>query len=112
MSNTGHKQTRIGGRSLADHLRPTIRQESQLFNVPMPTDEQIALVASALRMHTTMVHAASYDRSELFPREDQVTEFYPIESSIGRWLRDAAREVLDESGSQTTRQSNEEVING
>lgn len=109
MSNTGHKQTRIGGRSLADHLRPTLRQESQLFNVPMPTDEQIALVASALRMHTTMLHASTYDRSEL-GNPDEQTSFYPIESSVGRWLRDAAREVLDESSSHTTRQSNEEVI--
>ena len=108
MSDNGHRQTKVNGQSLADHVRPTIMQESQLFNVPMPTDEQIALVASALRMHTTMLHASTYDRSEL-GNPDKETSFYPVESSIGRWLRDAAREVLDESDSQTTRHSNEEM---
>lgn len=95
MTYTGHKDRYIQGQTIAQYVRPTIQDEANRFNVPMPTDEQIALVVSALRMHHIMVHASDYDRSEL-GKPDQVTDFYPIESSIGRFFRDSARVVLDE----------------
>ena len=93
---TGHKQTKVGGRNIADWMQATMQQESQLYNIPMPTPQQIGLVMSGLRMHTIMVHASDYDTSELH-QQDKVTDFYPIQSSIGRWLRDAGRELMDET---------------
>jgi hypothetical protein len=96
MSNTytGHHERLIGGENIAKHLWPTMIDESIRYNVPMPTEKQIALVVSALRMHGTMVHAGSYDRSEL-GSNDKITDFYPIESSIGRFFRDSAIEILE-----------------
>ena len=79
-----------GGTKLIDWIKPTLHQEAGFFNVAsIPTDQQIALVISALRMHTIMVHAAQYDQSELADRS-KVTEFHAIESSIGRYFRDVA----------------------
>lgn len=95
MTYTGHKQTYIGGLSIPEQLQYTLKQEAELHNIPMPTDKQIGLVMSALRMHNIMVHASNYDRSEL-GKPGQVTDFYPIESSIGRWLRDAGRKLMEE----------------
>ncbi len=97
MSDTGHRQLLIAGQNIAEHLRPVIEEEAMRHGVPAPSDKQIALVVSALRMHTTIVHAGSYDRSEL-GRPDQVTTFHPIESSTGRFLRDAALVVLEGEG--------------
>ena len=91
---TGHRERLIGGENIAKHLWPTMIDESIRYDVPMPTDKQIALVVSALRMHGTMVHAGSYDRSEL-GHIDKLTDFYPIESSIGRFFRDSAIDVLE-----------------
>lgn len=94
MSYTGHKQLLINKQNIVDHIRETMRQEAQFYNVAeLPSDEQIALVISALRMHHTMVHASEYDYSELHA-PDQKTDFYPVQSSIGRYFRDAAGEIL------------------
>lgn len=91
---TGHHDRYIQGQTIAQYVRPTVLDEANRFDVPMPTDEQIALVVSALRMHHIMIHASSYDRSELH-NPNEVTDFYPIESSIGRFFRDSSRAILD-----------------
>lgn len=95
MSFTGHKDRHINGKNIVQHLKPTLEQECQFYSVPMPTDAQIAIVVKSLRMHHTMVHAAQYDFSEL-GKPNTPTDFYPIESSIGRFLRDSPDEILDE----------------
>lgn len=94
MTDTGHKDRLIGGKSLVDHMKPSLEREARYRNVPMPTDEQIALVAYELRMHTIMAHAVNYDTSELGHPEKK-TDFYPEASSIGRFLRDAAQVTFD-----------------
>lgn len=93
---TGHKKTTMpDGTSLVGWLKPTIRDECNFYGgVPMPTDEQIAVVIRSMRMHHLMTHAAEYDYSELHER-DKKTTFYPTESSIGRFFRDAPLEILD-----------------
>lgn len=93
---TGHKQTTMpDGTSLIDWLKPTIKDECNFYgDIPMPTDEQIAVVVRAMRMHHLVVHASDYDFSELHER-DKATTFYPIQSSIGRFFRDAPLEILD-----------------
>lgn len=93
MAYTGHKQLLINGDNIINHLRPVLRQECSFYGVDMPNDKQIAVVVSALRMHHTLVHASEYDYSELHKR-DEKTDFYPIQSSIGRYFRDAAGECL------------------
>lgn len=92
---TGHNDPTINGETIAEWLRPTLLDEANRFNVPMPSDAQIALVVSAMRMHSLMVYASTYDRSEL-GKPDTLTDFYPIESSIGRFFRDSSRLILDE----------------
>lgn len=91
---TGHKNTKMpDGQTLVDWVLPTIHDEARRFDVTMPDKKQVALVISSLRMHSIIAHAAAYDTSEL-GQPDKVTEFWPIESSVGRYLRDAADEVL------------------
>lgn len=95
MSDTGHKELTVTeGKNIVEWLRPTIEDEARYFGVPVPTDEQIAVVVSSMRMHTLITRAAGYDQSEL-GKPDEVTKYWPIESSIGRFFRDAARVVLD-----------------
>lgn len=92
---TGHKNTKMpDGKTLVDWITPTIEQECRLYGVEMPSPKQIAVVISALRMHTIIMHAAEYDYSEL-GKPDQKTEYWPMQSSIGRYFRDAARETLE-----------------
>lgn len=93
--DTGHKEVLINGKTIVEHLMPTLKDECRYYGVALPNDEQIAVVISALRMHHTMVHASNYDRSELH-KPDQVTDFYPIQSSIGRYFRDTSSEILRE----------------
>jgi hypothetical protein len=92
---TGHHNTKMpDGKTLVEWLTPTIQDECQHYGIPMPSPGQIAVVISAMRMHTVVVHAAGYDTSEL-RKPDQVTEYWPLESSVGRYFRDAARVTLD-----------------
>ena len=94
MADTGHKSLRFDGKTITQRIEHTMRQESQMYGVPMPTEKQMALVISALRMHPDMVHASQYDFSEP-GAPDTPTDFYPIQSSIGRYYRDAAYEILN-----------------
>lgn len=96
MSKTGHKNILMpDGQLLTRWIQPTMRDEGRRYGVEMPTEKQIALVISALRMHTVMEHAGLYDRSEL-GKPDEITEYWPIESSIGCYFRDAAESILRE----------------
>lgn len=98
MVYTGHKKTVMSdGQSLVEWITPTVKDEARLYGVQMPTEEQMALVISALRMHTIMMHAAEYDYSVLGRPEEKDT-LWPLQSSIGRYFRDAARETLDKKG--------------
>lgn len=92
---TGHKDTSLSGEDLIPWVKEAMSQDSAFYGVKIPTDKQIALVISAMKSHTLLVRAAQYDYSEI-GKPDQVTDFYPIESSIGRYFRDAAVLVLDE----------------
>lgn len=95
MAYTGHHNTKMpDGKTLIEWLRPVIKDEARYYGVEMPSDEQIAIVVRSLRMHHLMTHAADYDRSELHS-PNEVTQYWPIESSIGRYLRDAPLELLD-----------------
>lgn len=92
---TGHKDTRMpDGKTLVEWITETVKDECRFFNVPMPTDKQMAVVISALRMHTIMMQAADYDFSEL-GKPKEPTKYWPLQSSIGRYFRDAARVTLD-----------------
>lgn len=95
MAYTGHKNPLMHeGKTLVEWITPTVEDECRFFGVEMPSEEQMAVVISAIRMHTIIAHAAGYDNSELGkPRE--VTKYWPTESSIGRYFRDAARVTLD-----------------
>ena len=96
MAYTGHKQTNMpDGKTLVEWITPVLEDECRHYNIAKPSPKQIAVVISALRMHTIMMHAASYDIGEL-GRPAQVTEYWPIESSIGRYFRDASRVTLDD----------------
>lgn len=95
MAYTGHKNTLIDGKKITDHIRPTLEGECRLYGIEVPTDGQIAAVVSALRMHYTMVYASEYDYSELGKPEEK-TKFYPVQSSIGRFFRDAGGDILRE----------------
>lgn len=92
-----HKNPYIHNKNIVEWIKPTIQHEAKFYNVDIEglTDKQIALVVRALRMHTLMVWASNYDRTEL-GEKDKETSFYPIETSIGRFLRDSAEVVLDE----------------
>ena len=94
MKNTGHKDINLAdGTPLVDWITPTVRDECRHYGVEIPTRKQMAVVISAMRMHTIIVHAANYDTSEL-GKPNEVTKYWPIESSIGRYFRDAASSVL------------------
>jgi len=98
MAYTGHKQTKMpDGKTLVEWLKPTIKDECRFYGVPEPTDKQIAVVVSSMRMHHMMMHAAEYDYSEL-GHPDQKQEYWPMQSSIGRYFRDAASETLNDWG--------------
>jgi len=94
MSYTGHKDTKINGKNIVDWLKATVQHECDFYGVEPLSDEQIAVVVSSMRMHTLIMHAAEYDYSEL-GKPDQVQEFWPMQSSVGRYFRDAARDTLD-----------------
>jgi hypothetical protein len=95
MTYTGHKKaTMPDGKSVVDWLRVTVDDECNFYKVPKLTDEQIAIVVSSMRMHHLMMHAAEYDYSEL-GQPDKKQEYWPMQSSIGRFFRDAARVTLD-----------------
>lgn len=93
MTYTGHRETRIHTRELVDFITPAVEDESRYYGVSMPTKKQMALVISALRNHTIIMHAANYDRSEL-GSPDKLSEYMPTETSIGRYFRDAAEQTL------------------
>lgn len=96
MAYTGHKNRRMpSGETIVDWIKPTVKDEARYYGVEMPSDEQIAIVLRSARMHHLMEHAAGYDNSELHA-PDEVTKYWPIESSIGRFFRDAPLEVLDQ----------------
>jgi len=96
MADTGHKNRRMpSGETIIEWVRPTVQDEARFYGVPMPSDEQIAIVLRSARMHHLMTHAAGYDKSELHS-PGEVTKYWPIESSIGRFLRDAPLELLDQ----------------
>lgn len=100
MVYTGHRQTKMAdGKTLVEWIKPILEDEAVRYEVSMPTDKQIALVISAVRMHTIIMHAGNYDFSEL-GKTQEVTKFWPVESSIGRYFRDAARETLEASHEQ------------
>lgn len=93
---TGHKNTKMpDNKTLVEWLRPTIDNECEFYVVPKLTDDQIAVVVSSMRMHTLIMHAADYDFSEL-GKPNEVAQFWPMQSSIGRYFRDAARDTLDQ----------------
>lgn len=95
MAYTGHKSTKMeNGKTVVEWLRETVKEECRFYGVPEITDEQIAVVISSMRMHTLIMRAADYDTSEL-QKPNEVTQFWPMQSSIGRFFRDAARETLD-----------------
>ena len=92
---TGHKNPYMpDGETLVDWITRTVEDECRFYKVPMPSKEQMAVVISAIRMHTIIMHAAEYDYSELGDRSKK-TEFWPMQSSIGRYFRDASRVTLD-----------------
>jgi len=96
LSEKDHKQIKMpDGQSLVEWITPTITDEALRYKVAMLSEKQIALVISALRMHTIMIHASTYDTSELGAPLEK-TKFYPIESSIGRYFRDAGQYTLDQ----------------
>ena len=98
MAYTGHKKTNMpGGKTLVEWITDTVKDECKRYSVDVPTDKQMAVVISALRMHTIMMTAAKYDFSEL-GKPNEVTKYWPIESSIGRYFRDASLEVLETKG--------------
>lgn len=95
MTYTGHKDPKMAdGKTLVEWITPTVEDEARFYKVKMPTPEQMALVISAVRMHTIMMRASDYDFSEL-GHPDQVTQFWAKESSIGRFFRDASRVTLE-----------------
>lgn len=97
MVYTGHKKREMAnGQDIVDWVMPTIIQESRFYGgVPLPSREQVALVIRALRMHPLLEYASKYDFSEL-SKPNEITEFFPTISSIGRFFRDAPLEILDE----------------
>lgn len=97
---TGHKNTKMpDGKTLVEWITPIVEEECRFFNVHMPSKKQMAVVVSALRMHGVMTYAAEYDYSEL-GKPDEKTRFWPTESSIGRYFRDASRETLEAEDEQ------------
>lgn len=95
MAYTGHKNPMMSdGKTLVEWITETVKDECRFYKVEMPSPEQMAVVISAIRMHTIIMHAADYDFSEL-GKPDEVTEFWAMQSSIGRYFRDAARVTLD-----------------
>lgn len=96
MTYTGRKnKTMDNGQNIVDWVMPTIIQESQFYGgISLPSREQIALVTRALRMHHLLEYASKYDYSEL-SKPDEITNFFPTISSIGRFFRDAPQEILD-----------------
>jgi len=95
MAYTGHKNTLMpDGKTIVEWLKVTIKDECQFYGVPMPTDKQIAVVVRSMRMHHLMMHAAEYDYSEL-GKPDEKQEYWPLQSSIGRFFRDAPEITLN-----------------
>jgi hypothetical protein len=102
---TGHKSARMpDGETLVEWIGATVKDECRFYNVPMPSDKQMAVVISALRMHTIMMHAAEYDISAL-GQSDKIDPYWPMQGSIGRFFRDAARITLDGSESRNQQEA-------
>lgn len=97
MTHTGHKNRLMSdGQTLVEWITPTVKDECRLYGVEMPSPKQMAVVISAIRMHTIIMHASDYDRSKLHDPE-KIDDLWPIESSIGRYFRDAAQVTLEMS---------------
>lgn len=84
----------VGGQRFVDHVKEAIKNECGYRGIPMLDDIQIGVVITSLRNHSYTVLMTRYDRRERFDL-DKVTDFYPIESSVGRFLRDAGNELID-----------------
>lgn len=94
--DTGHKNPKMPeGKTLVEWITPTVQDECRFYGVEMPSPKQMAVVISALRMHTIMMHAARYDQSNLH-KPDEIDPYWPMQSSIGRYFRDASRITLEE----------------
>lgn len=92
---TGHKEMRMpDGRTLVEWITDTVKEDCKYYNVEMPSPKQMAVVIRAIRMHYIMEYASNYDRSELGD-PDKLTTYWPVESSIGRYLRDAPLLTLE-----------------
>ena len=101
----GHKNPKMsGGETLVEWITPTVKDECRFYNVPMPSDKQMAVVISALRMHTIIMHAAEYDKSNLH-KPDEIDPYWPMQGSIGMFFRDAARITLDGAELQSQQES-------
>lgn len=84
----------VGCEHFVDHVKVAIKNECRYRGIPMLDDMQIGVVVRSLRNHSYSVLMTHYDRREL-GNPTKVTDFYPIESSVGRFLRDAGNELID-----------------
>lgn len=84
----------VGGQHFVDHVKVAIKNECRYRGIPMLDDMQIGVVITSLRNHSYAMLMTRYDRRERFDLT-KVTDFYPIESSVGRFLRDAGNELID-----------------
>jgi len=95
MAYTGHKKLLMpDGKTLVEWVKPVVKDECKFYGVEMPSDKQIAVVIMSMRMHHMMMHASDYDFSEL-GKPDEKQEYWPLQSSIGRYFRDAPRVTLE-----------------
>lgn len=84
----------VGGQRFVDHVKVAIANECRYRGIPMLDDMQIGVVITSLRNHSYTSLMTRYDRRKLGD-PTKVSNFYPIESSVGRFLRDAGNELID-----------------
>jgi hypothetical protein len=82
---------KIGGMDAAERLRTQVAAQARRFpGVPLPTDQQLAVVLHALADHTALVAALNFDRSGAWPDA----------TSVGRFLHAWGDRFEDEAASQ------------
>ena len=85
----------VAGEPAADRLMKAL--DNRITGEPKPTRKQVAMVLHALADHTAIMQMVNYDMRDLYPNQDRKTEYWPTETSIGRWFHAVGSELEERS---------------
>jgi hypothetical protein len=83
----------VAGQPATDRIMSAL--DNRITGEPKPTRKQVAMVLHAMADHTAIMQMVNYDMRDLHPNRDKKTEYWPVETSIGRWFHVVAGELED-----------------